>query len=355
MNFPLWYDLFLKILVIFIATGMLFYSFRHLLAKLKSLSPSHVWLRALGETLYTPVSWFIWTLGSIFMVEVIVREGTCPIPLDLYITGKNLFIVFAITWLLVLWKKKVAKDMLIAATQRSAPTSDKELIAVVGKLSTIAVLIVAGFMALDILDVPLQALLAFGGIGSLAITWAAKDVIANFFGGMMIFVNRPFVVGDWIRSPNKNFEGVVEEIGWYMTQIRTFERVPTFIPNAIITEAIIENPGRMYNRRIKHTFGIRYEDIDRVEVIVEKIEAMLKRHPEIDQNQFLFVHFIEFGSYSLNINIYTFTKTTRWAHFRSIQQDVLLKVSKIIEECGAKIAFPTQTVQLRSNNPPVSP
>lgn len=339
----------MNIAIILTVTAIIAYAARRVLANFKGLSRSSLWLKSLGDSLYVHSNWVIWTFGGLFALDQIVHIDGCPVPTDLFTIAMHLAMVVIITWMLIIWKSKVEKAFLAKATSKDSSASDRELISVIGKLTTILLLIITGFMILDILDVPLQALLAFGGIGSLAVTWAAKDVIANFFGGAMIFINRPFVVGDWIRSPNKNFEGVVEEIGWYMTRIRLFERIPTFIPNAVITDAIIENPGRMYNRRIKKTVGVRYDDIHCVPEIVSKIEKMLKTHPEIDQNQFLFVHFIEFGPYSLDINIYTFTKTTKWAKFRSIQQDVLLKIAEIIEGCGAEIAFPTNTVHLHGS------
>lgn len=323
------------------------YITRKVLGNFKKAKTDNLWLKALGDSLYSHSNWVIWTIGILFALDQVVLIESCPVPEDGFGIFKHLILVFIFTWLLILWKGKLEKAFLVKATSKESSATDRELISVSSKLTTIMILIIAGFMILDILDVPFQALLAFGGIGSLAVTWAAKDVIANFFGGAMIFVNRPFIVGDWIKSPNKNFEGVVEEIGWYMTRIRLFERIPTFIPNAVITDAIVENPGRMYNRRIKKTIGVRYNDVNKVPEIVENIRKMLKTHKEIDQSQFLFVHFVDFGPYSLDINIYTFTKTTKWEKFRIIQQDVLLKVAKIIEDCGAEIAFPTNTVHLQ--------
>jgi MscS family membrane protein len=333
--------------IILLLTAGFAYAARRILTKFKGLPATSMWLKTLGDSLYNHSNWVIWTIGSLFALDQVVHIESCPVPSDLYTTVVHLVLVVIFTWLLIIWKGKVEKALLAKASKKESSVGDRELISVVGKLTTVLLLIVVGFMILDILDVPFQALLAFGGIGSLAVSWAAKDVIANFFGGAMIFINRPFVVGDWIKSPNKNFEGVVEEIGWYMTRIRLFERIPTFIPNAVIIDAIIENPGRMYNRRIKKTIGVRYDDVKKVPEIVDKIEEMLRHHPEIDQNQFLFVHFVEFGPYSLDINIYTFTKTTKWARFRTIQQDVLLKIADIIDGCGAEIAFPTNTIHLQ--------
>ena len=96
----------------------------------------------------------------------------------------------------------------------------------------------------------ISGVLAFGGIGGIAVGFAAKDLLANFFGGLMIYLDRPFSVGDWIRSPDKNIEGTVEEIGWRLTRIRTFDKRPLYVPNSTFTQISVENPSRMLNRRI---------------------------------------------------------------------------------------------------------
>jgi MscS family membrane protein len=192
----------------------------------------------------------------------------------------------------------------------------------------------------------ISGILAFGGISGIAVGFAAKDLLANFFGAMMIYLDRPFKVGDWIRSPDKNIEGVVEDIGWRQVRIRTFDKRPLYVPNATFTSISVENPSRMSNRRIYEYIGVRYGDAAKVTRIIEAVKAMLKEHSEIDHNQTLIVNFDRFGPSSLDFFIYTFTKTTDWIRFHEIKQDVLMKIVDIIESEGAEFAFPTTTVHL---------
>ena len=226
---------------------------------------------------------------------------------------------------------------------------DLSLITGISKFLTLLIIIVAALLTLGILKINYTALLAFGGLGGLAISWAAKDVIANFFGGLMIHINRPFSIGEWIKSTNKNFEGVVEQIGWYTTQIRTLDRRPTYIPNALITDAIIENPGRMTYRGIRSTFGLRYEDYPLVKAIIEDIRQMLQNHPNISKSQPLMVHLVNFNESSIDIEVYCFTKKTQTNEFRDVQQEVLFKIADLIHARGAELAFPTQTIHLQQN------
>lgn len=162
----------------------------------------------------------------------------------------------------------------------------------------------------------------------------------------MIYLDKPFGVGDWIRSPDKNIEGTVEYIGWRQTRIKTFEKRPLYVPNATFSSISVENPSRMENRRIKTTVGLRYQDGSKVEVIVGEIRQYLEDNNEIAKDKIILVSFNAFGPSSLDIMIYCFTCTTDWAEWLRIQQDVFIKVMNIIHSHDADIAFPTQTLDL---------
>ncbi len=198
----------------------------------------------------------------------------------------------------------------------------------------------------------LSGLLTFGGVGGLIVGLAAKDLLANFFGGLMIYFDRPFKVGDWIRSPDRQIEGTVERIGWRMTIVRTFDKRPLYVPNSVFSSIVVENPSRMLNRRIYENIGIRYEDSAHVANVVSGIKSMLEKHPDIDTNQTLIVNFNQFGPSTLDIMIYTFTKTVNWIRFHEVKQDVMLKVLDVVHENGADIAFPTQTIKLDKPHAP---
>ncbi len=192
----------------------------------------------------------------------------------------------------------------------------------------------------------LSGLLTFGGIGGIAVGMAGKDVLSNFFSGIMLYFDRPFSIGDWIRSPDRNIEGTVAEIGWRITRINTFDHRPLYVPNSVFSSISVENPGRMTNRRIKTVIGLRYEDADKIGLIVDAIRNMLQAHSDIDQKQTLLVYFNEFADSSLNIMVYCFTKTTVWQEWLAVQQDVYLKIIAIVQENGADFAFPSQTLYI---------
>ena len=192
----------------------------------------------------------------------------------------------------------------------------------------------------------ISGILAFGGVGGVAVGFAAKDLLANFFGALMIFLDRPFSIGDWVRSPDQNIEGTVEDIGWRLTCIRPFDKRPLYVPNSTFTQISVENPSRMTNRRIYETIGVRYDDASKIDPIITQVKTMLREHHDIDSNLTLIVNLNTFAPSSLDFFIYCFTKTTDWVMFHEIKQDVLLKILAIIEQFGAECAFPTSTLHV---------
>ena len=162
----------------------------------------------------------------------------------------------------------------------------------------------------------------------------------------MIYLDRPFKVGDWVRSPDKNIEGVVEYIGWRQTRIRTFDQRPLYVPNATFSSISVENPSRMRNRRINEVIGIRYRDAHCITQILDDVRDYLANNPEIAKDRTLMVNFTRFGPSSLDFFIYCFTKTTDWVMFEQIKENVLLRIMAIIHSHGADIAFPTTTLDI---------
>jgi len=163
---------------------------------------------------------------------------------------------------------------------------------------------------------------------------------------LMIYMDRPFAVGDWIRSPDRNIEGTVEQIGWRLTQIRTFDQRPLYVPNSVFATISLENPSRMRNRRINETIGLRYDDAEKLQVIIDDVRNMLSEHPDIDTGRTLIVNLDSFADSSLEFFIYAFTKTVNWIEFHQVKERVMLEVIRIVEGHGAEFAFPTRTLHV---------
>jgi MscS family membrane protein len=291
-----------------------------------------------------------------FPLRFVLWVGVLYVALEIYPVAGNLqrllvqaydtALVFLLAWFLHRLIAGVESELLNESHGGSRSSADRATVRAVAKLARIALWVVAGLMVLQSIGVSVSGLLAFGGIGGIAVGFAAKDLLANFFGGLSIYLDRPFTTGDWVRSPDRQIEGTVEDIGWRLTRIRTFDQRPLYVPNAVFSQIAVENPSRMLNRRIYETIGIRYQDADKMAEIVDQVRSMLEQHPDIDTSRTLIVNFVSFGASSLDFFVYVFTKTTVWVEYHAIKQDVLLKILEIIHGNGADVAFPTRTVQL---------
>jgi MscS family membrane protein len=302
------------------------------------------WDDAFIDALLSPLSLLIWILGLTFAAEIVWVETDAPIFLVIPVI-RTIGVIFCITWFLVRFIQRI-EDNIIKRNEQEDIAYDRTTVDAIGKLLRISVIITAFLVALQSLGYSVSGVLAFGGIGGLVVGLAAKDMLANFFGGLMIYLDRPFSVGDWVRSPDQEIEGTVEQIGWRLTRIRTFDKRPLYVPNSVFTTIAVENPSRMTNRRIFETIGIRYADAGKMAEIVADVKNMLEEHDEIDTSQTLMVNFNKFASSSLDFFIYAFTKTTSWTKFHEVKQDVFLKTINIIEGHGAECAFPTSTVHI---------
>jgi MscS family membrane protein len=303
----------------------------------------NLWDDALLHAARKPVVAFVWLQGVYWAAEVAYRYSEAEV---FSVNDKLLelgFIIVLVWTLLRLIKQ--AEQILTSPVKMTTPM-DYTTVNAISKLSRAVVIITASLTALQSMGFSISGVLAFGGVGGIAVGFAAKDLLANFFGGFIIHLDRPFKVGDWVRSPDRNIEGTVEHIGWRLTTVRTFDKRPLYVPNAAFTTIAVENPSRMFNRRISETIGIRYVDVSLMADIVADIRSMLENHEDIDQEQTLIVNFLAFNASSLDIMVYTFTKTIQWVRFHEVKQDVLLKISDIIESYDAEVAFPTRTLHM---------
>lgn len=304
----------------------------------------NLWDDAILRALRRPLSMLIWITGIAFSAKIAQHEAPAVI-FEAIDPLRDIGVISALTWFLFLLSKE-GQSAYIEGQKRAGETVDETMVDSISRLLRSSILITATLVMLQTLGYSISGVLAFGGLSGVVVGFAAKDLLANLFGGLMIHLDRPFAIGDWIRSPDQNIEGTVEKIGWRLTKVRTFDKRPLYIPNATFSNISVENPQRMSHRRIKETIGIRYEDAAKMASIIQKVKTMLEQHPEIDSTQTMIVNFNSFAPSSLDFFIYTFTKTTNWIRFHEIKQDVLLQIVGIIENEGAEIAFPTSTLHV---------
>lgn len=301
------------------------------------------WDNALVEAARVPVRLIVWVIG--LSVAIGILEAVQPSALFAYIPEVRR-VAFIVIGVLFTTRFITQAELSLVDPARMGKPLDETTARAVAKLLRLSVIITGVLVALQTLGYSISGVLAFGGIGGVAIGFASKDLLSNFFGGLMIYLDKPFSVGDWVRSPDRNIEGTVEDIGWRLTRIRTFDQRPLYIPNSMFASIVVENPSRMTHRRISENLRIRYEDGKHMADICQAVRQMLREHPELDAKQTQIVHFNAYGASHLEFMVYCFTKTTEWVKYHAVKEDVLLKIMHIVQTQGAEFAFPTQTLHI---------
>lgn len=193
----------------------------------------------------------------------------------------------------------------------------------------------------------ISAFIAGLGIGGIAIAMAAKDSLANIFGGIAILMDKPFDIGDWVVF--SNVEGLVEDINFRSTKIRTFEKALITVPNAKVSEEAITNFSKRGIRRVRFYLGLTYSTSSyKIERVVDNIKYMLIQHPDVDED-ILMTNFEIFNNSSLDILIQYFAKAVDYNEYLDIKQDINLKIMDILEEEKVEVAFPSTSIYFEDN------
>ncbi|HUU31454.1 MAG TPA: mechanosensitive ion channel family protein, partial [Phycisphaerae bacterium] len=236
----------------------------------------------------------------------------------------------------------VLTHYLVRLAGRTESKLDDQLIPLIRKALKITIGLILAVWLIQLLGYSVSSLLAGLGIGGLAVALALQDTLANFFGSVFIFLDRPFSVGDMIRI--EGVEGIVEEIGFRSTRIRTWPATLVSIPNKTVASAQIDNWSKMPKRRVRQTVGVTYETTaDQMEKAVAAIRRLLETDPGVDQD-FIVVRFEDFGASSLNILVYYFTRAVAYADHLETKERINLAVMRALKDLGLSIAFPTRTL-----------
>lgn len=316
--------------------------------RVSNSSAQKIWSRSIAEALYPPLIITIWlTVIKVATNIALPQFGKNPISWSNVMV--KIVIILAISWFLYRLVG-LAASTITRFRESKGSEVDHTTIGAVSKLARLVVMILAILIILQNLGISVSGVLAAGGVGGLVIGFAAKDLLANFFGGLTIYLDKPFRVGDWIRCNEKTIEGVVEYIGWRHTRIRAFNKNPIYIPNSSFTTIVVENPSRMSHRRIREVIGVRYCDIAKMEIITSDVRSMLDNHEEVDKNQPSMAYFVSFGPSSVDFMVNALILNTEWHHFSKVKHEILLAISDIIEGHGAEIAFPTRTIHVEGDS-----
>jgi MscS family membrane protein len=236
----------------------------------------------------------------------------------------------------------VAVEYLGRLAKRTQSKLDDQLVPLVRKALKVTIGVVCGVWVVQLLGYSVSSLLAGLGIGGLAVALALQDSLANFFGSVFIFLDRPFAVGDTVKIGDVT--GTVEQIGFRSTRIRTWPATLVSIPNKTVAESVVDNWSKMPKRRVFQTVGVTYETTaEQMEKAVAAIRRILESDEGVDQ-EFIVVRFSDFGASSLDIIVYYFTKAIAYADHLAMKERVNLAIMRAMQDLGLSIAFPTRTV-----------
>lgn len=239
--------------------------------------------------------------------------------------------------------------------KRTESTLDDQLVPLIRKTLKTFVVGVGSLFILQSLNIPIIPLLTGLSIGGLAFALAAQDTIKNFFGSLMIFIDRPFQIGDWITSGD--IDGTVEEVGFRSSRIRTFRNSVTYVPNGKLADTMIDNHGMRQYRRFYTQIRVTYDTPpELIETFVAGLRKIVENHPHTWKNNF-HVYFNEISAYSLNIMFYIFFNVPDWGAELKARHEVLIEVMRLGKELGVNFAFPTQTLHMENfpGQPSLSP
>ncbi len=283
----------------------------------------------------------IFVLGGIYLGLVICQ---LPIAYQEHIDGG----FTAVLSCLILWILVRLSDILMTVIgDKLSATNDKialQFIPLLRRALRVLLLIVGVIFIVQNIGVDVGSLLAGLGIGGLAVALAAQESLANFFGALVLLVDRPFKINDWIKI--NSVEGIVEEMGFRSTRIRTWERVLVTLPNKGLANATIENWTKMDKRRVRQTLAITYDSGEqKIQQFSAGLADLLQRHAEVEKDTII-VRFTDFNASSLDILVQYFTLTTVYVEFLRIKEQNNYAFLALAEQLRIDFAFPTQTLHV---------
>lgn len=256
-------------------------------------------------------------------------------------------VTLGVVWTLMRWRGALERGAESYASQLLPHLTAKDqlfVVDVLGKLlSTTAALLVL-MLVLNLLGVSAGVLITAGGFGAAAVGFGARTIVENGLSGVSLYINRPFTLGDTINLPGLNLLGTVEAVGWFYTELRDPDRQRIYVPNGVFTTQAVQNVAQIDNRRIWIEFGLRYDDLPRIERITRRLEQQLEGVPGIDLAKERLVHFVDYADSSLNLRLLCYAASGDMQDAWALRQRVLLLIGAVVEQAGAAMPFPTRTV-----------
>jgi len=294
-----------------------------------------------------PLSWLILLGGLSGAVAVLSLPaepdigGTVYGILRVLLLSDFIWFLFRLVDVVVVYLSRLAA--------RTESKLDDQLVPMLSKALKVTLLAVCFIWVLQLLGYNVSSLIAGLGIGGLAVALALQDTLSNFFGSIFVFLDKPFAPGDWIKVAG--VEGVVEEIGFRSTRIRSWPATVISIPNKTVAGSIIDNWSTMPRRRVYQNIAVTYGSTPaQMEEAIKMIHDLIANDEDVASAATHLVRFNDFTESGLSIMLYYFTKSTGWDAHLASRERINLSVMRILEKLGMKLAVPARTVTLTAED-----
>ena len=308
---------------------------------------------AFKKLLRRPIAFLLLLIG----ISLALNFLTFPSDFNIEIYGRSLDSILrafmkliyavAFTWILI----RLVDFFILFLNNKAQQTDTKEddqIVLFVKDFSKVFIIFSALlFVLANIFHVNISSLIAGAGIAGLAIALAAKESLENLLGSFTIFIEKPFVVGDYIKVGD--VDGIVEKVGFRSTRIRTLDKSYVTLPNRKIIDTSLDNKTLRTLRRVVHTVGLEYDtSSDSLQQVIKQLQEFIDANPYTNEDGL--VAFYEFGDNALNIRVEYYINVLDWATFVRIKEEINFKIMEIVEENGSSFAFPTRTVHLKTDS-----
>jgi MscS family membrane protein len=283
------------------------------------------------------------TLGFLLLPTDV--QGVLLIAVKVIVAGAAVWSVYRLIDLI--------SDFLAAAAEKTDSKFDDLVVPLVRRALKVIVTIIGVVFLNHAFDLQMKAILTGLGIGGLALGFAARETLQNFFGSFVILFDRPFEIGDWIKV--EDVEGTVESVGFRTCRVRTFYNSLITMPNSMLLTAKIDNLGARRYRRVTTKLSVTYDTPpEKIDAFCEGIRELIRLHP-YTRKDYYHVYFNGYADSSLDVLLYCFHETPDWGTELRERHRLFNDILRLAERLGVQFAFPTQTIHLQSDASEPSP
>ncbi|MBA8666764.1 mechanosensitive ion channel [Holosporaceae bacterium 'Namur'] len=311
--------------------------FSHFLYRLKIISKrtKAFWDDALLISIEKPIKLAIWLIGFTFIFDAVNHEIKINL-LKFAPLIRNISVITIISWIAISFTSAFENNC-IKGTKKTR--FDRFTADITAKIFKVTVITIAGLAILESFGFNISGIIALGGIGGAALAFASQSLLSNFFGTAIIYLDKPFAIGENILIKGENLRGTVEEIGWRITMIRTTEQVPVYVQNSVFSKDSIINYSRVTHRKISEKMGITTLDINQVEIITRDIKNFLELHADIDNEFKIIVALTDFGQDFVELLVEAVVKLRDTKDFPNIRQEVMIGVFNVLKKHQCQVVF----------------